>query len=305
MTKARILITGARGFIGRQVIAGLAKDAELHGVSRHAHEDRSLIWHEADLTDGDACERLIHDVRPSVLVHCAWETKHGHFWHADSNHAWREAGKSLFTAFKATGGQRIVALGTCAEYGTSDAALKEADDTNAPETLYGQAKLDLLQCLRGLTVSFAWVRVFNAYGPHEDPRRFVPNVCNALLSGAPAACSSGRQIRDFIDVRDLGRAVATLTTSPLTDAINIGFGQPVSIAEIATRLGAIAGRPDLIALGQLPDRPGEAPLLIPDLSRQTRELRFQPTISLNEGLHDAFQWWKPGAEAAVGTQGMR
>ena len=98
-------------------------------------------------------------------------------------------------------------------------------------------------------------------------------------------------MRDFIDIRDLGRALAQLAGAPLNGVINLGHGTSVTIGTLVSTIGELAGRPDLIRLGALPDRPGEAPVLVPDLSRQTRELGFLPAIGLREGLGDALAFW--------------
>jgi len=291
--KPRLLLTGATGFVGRQLRQQLGSGFELHCTSRGPGESIGR-WHRLDLRDPDASIALIETIRPEVLVHAAWNTQHGEFWEAKDNDDWLAAGRALFSAFARVGGRRIVACGSCAEYpGAGDWPRREGEriPPSAPATGYGRAKLALLEYLRDLPVEYAWARIFLAYGPHEDERRFVPSVARALLNGRPARCSFGGQVRDFIDVRELGRAIALLVRAPLTGVINLGQGKPVSIAEAACLLGAIAGKPELIELGALPDRPGEAPLLVPDLTRQTDELHFHPGIDLRTGLGDALEFW--------------
>lgn len=292
MTKPRILVTGARGFVGAQIIAGLNGHFDVHGVSRTVEEGRGITWHRADLRDPAACAAIIHDVRPTHLIHSAWETTHGVFWEAESNAAWLEAGKVLFAEFCAQGGGRIVGCGTCAEYTGSSAALREDDDTSHPASAYGRAKRNLMVALRDLPVSWTWARIFYPYGPGEGAARFVPSICQSLLRRVPANCSSGTQLRNFLDVRDLGAAIARLADSPLEGPINLGHPTSHKLGDVAKLLGEIAGHPALIKLGALPDRPGEAPVLIPDLTRQTQELNFAPRTTLNDGLAAAYHWWK-------------
>ena len=292
MTGQRLLLTGAKGFVGTQVLQHLPRDLEVHAVSRSAvvTGNTDVTWHRADLRDPAACRRLMADVCPDILVHCAWETEHGQFWEAASNADWLEAGRALFSEFVSAGGTRIVATGTCAEYVPSDGPLSETDDRGEPATRYGRAKLALLRHLETLPVSWAWVRIFNAYGAGEDARRFVPSVASALAEDRIAKCSSGRQVRDFIDVRDLGRAIAQLVQLDHEGPLNIGSGDPRPLAEIARALGRIAGKPNLIGLGALPDRPGEPPVLIPDTTRQAT-LSLMPQIPLEAGLADAWRYW--------------
>src|SRR5688500_3429808 len=169
--KRRALLTGARGFVGRQVRGHLADSFELHCTSREPVADASAVWHRVDLRDPQSCADLIERIRPDILVHTAWNTQHGEFWEAEDNAEWLEAGRSLFTAFSNAGGQRIVACGSCAEYPVGIVQPCREDEVIDPSEVgsgYGRAKLALLEHLRGLVVEFAWARIFFVYGPHED-----------------------------------------------------------------------------------------------------------------------------------------
>lgn len=294
MAAVRLLLTGATGFVGQQVRAHLSPGVDLHCVSRRVNAAADATWHACDLRDPAACQRLIIKVRPTILVHAAWNTTHGQFWEAEDNADWLEAGKALLSAFVMSGGRRIVGCGSCAEYSlTSSERRSEIEDEGAavPATLYGRSKLELLRYLRDLPVEHAWARIFLAYGPGEGVQRLVPSLARAVLAGKEVRCSSGQQVRDFIDVRELGRAIASLAMSELTGTINLGQGEDHTIGEVASLMGELSGRPDLIRLGALPDRAGEALRLSPDLSRQRDELGFTPAISLRQGLAEALSWW--------------
>src|SRR5690606_28146161 len=105
--------------------------------------------------------------------------------------------------------------------------------------------------------SFAWARLFFLYGPGEAPTRLVSSLARALVAGEQADCSTGRIVRDFMDVRDAGAALAALAASEVTGPVNIGTGRGTSIADIALTMGRLAGREHLVGLGTLPDRAGE------------------------------------------------
>lgn len=163
-----------------------------------------------------------------------------------------------------------------------------------PATRYGQAKNALRRHLaesdRGL--SWAWARLFHLFGPGEDRRRLVPSIALALLDERPALCTAGTQQRDFMDARDAGAALTALVDAPVEGPINIASGKAVAVAEIANALGRIAGRPELIRLGALPQRPGDPPLIVADTQRLARELGFRPRYDLRNGLVHCWNWWK-------------
>lgn len=292
MTKSRLLITGAKGFVGSHILQRLNSRFDVHAVSRTQTTDDKFTWHNADLLDSTECSLLIKDVRPSYLIHSAWETTHGAFWEAESNYIWLEASKKLFAEFIVQGGKRVVSCGTCAEYTGSQTPLCENDDTHDAASVYGRSKNELLNALSDMSVSYAWARIFYPYGDGEGSKRFIPSICQSLLEGVPAKCSSGQQLRNFMNVRDLGSAIAKLADHQLTGPINLGYPTSHKLGDVAKILGEISGRPDLIRLGALPDRAGEASVLVPNLTRQITELKFKPSIALRDGLIAAYNWWK-------------
>jgi len=102
---ARVLLTGARGFIGRHCRKRLLDDGwEVHAVAtRPLEEDDPAahdgsIWHVADLLDADAVRRLAAQVRPSHLLHLAWYTVPGDCYHSAENARLASAGRDLLAA---------------------------------------------------------------------------------------------------------------------------------------------------------------------------------------------------------------
>jgi nucleoside-diphosphate-sugar epimerase len=282
----RVLLTGAGGLLGRPAALALAaRGFEVVAVSRHGPV-------AADLLDAGARRTLMAHYRPSHWLHLAWETKHGYFWSAPENEDWVEASLDLARHFADGGGQRAVIAGSCAEYDWSAlprTPISEAAPL-APATAYGAAKCTLHARLARLArgaFDYGWGRVFLPVGEGEHPDRLVPSILRALLAGEPAAVTSGRQVRDFIDARDAGAAFAALLASDVTGPVNIGSGDGHSVAELATTLGRLAGRPELVRLGALPDRLDDPPYLVAKVDRLTQEVGFRPAIDFETMLADA------------------
>jgi nucleoside-diphosphate-sugar epimerase len=302
----RVLVTGASGFVGRQAVSALlATGAEVHAVSRQPLPI-DCAWHGVDLLDPDAAVGLVRQIRPDAVLHLAWCVGHGLFWTDPANTQWVAATLALARAAAKAGCRRFVGVGTGYEYDWPAASdCIEGVTPLAGHTPYDIAKAECRAALEtlfaGQGVGFAWARLFFLYGPHEDPRRLVSSVARALVRGEPAPCSHGLAVRDFMDVRDAGAALAAITLSGVTGAINVGSGFGARIAEVASTLGDLAGRPDLIKLGALPDRADEPPRIVADVTRLTEEVGFRPRFDLQHGLKDALAFWKaegPGATPA-------
>jgi nucleoside-diphosphate-sugar epimerase len=112
----------------------------------------------------------------------------------------------------------------------------------------------------------------------------VPSVLGALRRGEPVALGSGRPVRDFTDTAPIGRALAALAASAVTGPVNIASGEPVAIRALAERLGQLAGRPDLLRFGALPDRPGEPPAMVAAVERLRREVGWAERPCLAQDL---------------------
>jgi nucleoside-diphosphate-sugar epimerase len=305
----RLLLTGASGFIGSQAVALLAQRGfEVHAVSSRevagAKPEEAIVWHRVDLLDPGSTRALVREVRPTHLLHFAWYAKHGEFWTSSENLRWVEASLGLLRAFDEYGGRRVVIAGTCAEYDWSKVGHCVEDSSPlAPRTLYGASKDALRRVAqawaRERDISLAWGRVFFVFGEREWPERLVPSVARAVLAGRPAPCSHGLQLRDFLHTADAAGAFVALLDSAVEGAVNVGSGQPVSIGELVRLVGEVAGRADLVRLGELPERPGEPQELSADVTRLCEEVGWRPTLTLEQGVELAVRWQRSRVEASA------
>jgi nucleoside-diphosphate-sugar epimerase len=294
----RVLLTGASGFVGIAALDALGRrGAEVHAISRRQPlSNVSYEWHSIDLLDGDALTGAVRRIRPDVILHLAWVVEHGVFWTSPQNLDWVGASLALARAGAESGMHRFVGAGTCYEYDwPADSDCAEFATPLRPSTLYGVCKDATRRAIETFSEEagfrFVWARLFFLYGPGEGRKRLIPAVARSLAALRAAKCTSGDAVRDFMDVRDAGEALAAVALSDLAGPINIATGTGTRIADVAQKLGTISGRPDLVQLGALPDRSHEPPRIVADVTRLKSELDFRPRRDLCGGLRDAYEYW--------------
>jgi nucleoside-diphosphate-sugar epimerase len=286
---SRVLLTGAGGFIGRACVGPLlAAGFEVHALSREQRifPPGVTAW-QGNLLDPAEPARLMRAIRPTHLLHAAWDVTHGNFWTAQNNLNWLAASVHLLTAFLESGGQRAVGVGTCAEYAWTEATLEEISGPSAAATPYGRCKRalgDAYAAAAGLGLSTAWARLFFPYGPGDSPQRLVPALMASLAAGKRFPTTAGTQVRDFIYIEDVGQALSALLASSVQGAVNIGTGHGVPLARLINTIANEMGRPELVELGAMPLRPGDPAELIADASRLHEEVGFRARFNLQEGL---------------------
>ena len=266
-----VLLTGATGFVGRQVHAALAeRGVAVRVVIRTGTEARLVAPAEAIVTTGDlfaesaawwarACAGI------EAVVHAAWYAESGQYLHSPKN-AECLSGTLAFAAGSAEASVlRFVGVGTCFEYDVAAGTLSTRTQLK-PETPYAEAKAAAFNALstfltpRG--VAFAWCRLFYLYGEGEDARRLVPTLHRGLSAGEPVDLTSGRQIRDFLNVRDAGRMIADAALGSVQGPVNVCSGVPVTVRAFAERIADGYGRRDLLRFGARPDNVFDPPCVV-------------------------------------------
>jgi nucleoside-diphosphate-sugar epimerase len=298
MGAARVLLTGAGGFIGSQIARALVEHgAQVHAIVRDSSKAPRLAGivsklsiHEGDVLEEGARARLVAASLPEICIHAAWYAVPGKYLEAPENLAHVAASMDLASRVIDAGCKRFVGIGTCFEYALGNAAkpLDESAETG-PTFLYSRSKLDLWKHLdaymTAVQKSFAWCRVFYQYGPMEDAARLVPHVIDRLSSGGVAEMSEGAQVRDFLHVADVGAAIAKVALSDLEGVVNIGSGVPVTVREVVSTVARLCHAEDRVRFGAVPYRPGDPMYVCANVAR-LRQIGFTPRFDLESGLRD-------------------
>ncbi len=293
----KVILTGASGFVGRQVITSLLeRDYEVHAVSHNLPPvnliSKNLFWHEANLLEFEDVEKLTKKVKATHLLHFAWFVEHGKFWNAPENEIWVEASLNLLKNFRECGGERVVASGTCFEYSFNDEVLSEEKSRLIPQTIYGKCKLDLQKSLSDFDISWAWGRIFFLYGEYESPKRLIASVIRSLVKDEFAHCSHGNQIRDFLYVKDAADAFAALLDSEVEGCVNVASGEGIKIKEMVLQVAKQLDKRENVRFGVIDSPPDEPQYIVADTERLRAEVEWKPKHTLLQGIEETIKFWK-------------
>ena len=294
----KVLLTGARGFIGGHCISSLReRNYDVHAItSRDVPDNDEISWHRVDVLDYRSVTETLRAIKPTHLLHFAWYTEHGKFWNAEENLTWTNVSLHLIKEFIKNGGQRFVGAGTCAEYDWNYGFCSEHVTPLNPSSLYGRCKnavRSIIQEYASLcNVSFSWGRIFFLFGPDENKNRLVSHIITSLLQNRTADCSNGKQIRDFMYVTDVAEAFVALLDSEVKGAVNIASGRPASLRTIIETISTKLNGADKVRYGAIPEKAGDPPLLAADVRRLENEVKWTPSYSIDKGIEETINWWK-------------
>ena len=137
------------------------------------------------------------------------------------------------------------------------------------------------------------VRIFNTYGPRmrKNDGRVVPNFITQTLSDKPITVyGDGMQTRSFCYVSDLVEGIYELMISKINEPVNLGNPEEHTIKEFAEIIKELTKSKSKIIFEKLPvDDPH---VRCPDIGKAKKLLKWQPKVSLQEGLSRTLEWFK-------------
>ena len=114
-------------------------------------------------------------------------------------------------------------------------------------------------------------------------------------------CSNGKQVRDFLYVKDVASAFVSLLCSEFQGTVNIGSGIPVSLKEVVCKIGEKLDRLDLIRIEEGSNSPLDPDILFADVNRLNKEVGWMPKFDIEHGLDQSIEWWKKRLDLEPGS----
>ncbi len=303
----RVLVTGASGFVGANLVRRLLRDGhETHLLLRPSHQSwrieeiaGDVRAHEADMEDVEGVRRVVMEVKPDWVFHLAaygaYPNQTGLARMLTTNLVGCAA---LVDACVETGTESFVHTGSSSEYGYKDHATIE-DEALEPNSHYAITKASATDYCQWAALdrdlNAITVRLYSIYGPFEEPTRLIPTLIVHGLQGKLPPLVSPRIARDFVYVDDAVDAmlqVAAAPSIPRGAIYNICSGVQSTLAdvvEVARKLMGISAEP---IWSSMPDRSWDTDRWVGSPQRIEREIGWRAQTTFQEGLKQTIGWFE-------------
>lgn len=310
MTMSKALVTGGAGFIGSHLCDRLVAQGldvvVIDDFSLGRRENLAHLQDEIEIIDGSVLGLRDYAHRlegVEVIYHLAalisgYDSLHSPDEYLDVNM------KGLFRIIELArdlGRPRIVFASSSTVYGDQRSSPYAEDDPVSPPTVYALTKYSGEQTLalyaELYNLDYVCLRLFNVYGPRQNPDHPYANVtCKfahaAATHGRIARYGDGLQCRDFVHVDDVVEAMWRVTPGANSPVYNVGTGQTSTINELIELTQSLADGP--LYVDQQPPWPNDIRTIRADTTRLTREFGFRPHIGLPQGLAQTVSYFAPG-----------
>ena len=317
--KKRVFVAGHHGMVGAAIARQLSTVPDIELITRtRAELDLSVQADVADFFASEPIDEVYLGAAKVGGIH-ANNTYPAEFIYDNLmvecnvvNSAWK------------SGVQKLLFLGSSCIYPRlAKQPMKEEEllqgslePTNEPYALAKIAGIKLCESYnRQYGTDYRSVMPTNLYGPHDNYHPDNSHVIPALLrrfheakeSGADRITiwGTGKALREFLHVDDMARASIHVMNLPLEDYqavtearlshINVGSGVDCSIGELVQTICEVTGFDGTIEYDS--SKPDGAPRKLMD-NGKLRTLGWEPTISLKEGLADAYRWYVDNIDTA-------
>lgn len=312
----RVVVGGGCGFVGSYVVPALVERGARvtvvdnfeygQGVPAH-HRDRVRVV-EGDLRDSRTCRDALRDC--DMFINLA--AKASGIGFSRTHHAEMLVDNLLCglvplrTAVEQHVSRVVVMSSSCVYPDDAPVPTPELDAfVGNPEQVnegYGWAKrmqeLAATYLAREMSAPITVLRPFNLYGANYPWRsgekaHVVPSLVKRVLDGENPLIvwGSGQQRRNLLHGSDSAEVILRVVESGAQGAVNIGYEESTSVAELVTLICDVTGRRPAIEFDC--SRPDGAPRKAADSSR-LRELtrNYEPRVSLRQGIEEMVGWYE-------------
>jgi len=294
MSKQRVLVSGANGFVGREVTKALQRDYDVLPTDITFENQPEL---HLDVTNPFDIEYKLQAYKPDVIVHLAAKVA-GQPSIGDpySYYFVNVVGTlNLVDAMRINNVKHLVYVSSWSPYGSNIQLPITHTTPQQPENPYGVSKF----CAEQIVKNYAYLygiktvilRPTMIYGPNQPEKNVVQQLVDCMVSGERfVVYGTGEHTREFLYVTDAANAICkavnyvTKLTLKNYAVFVVGTGEPVSIAKLVNTALSIKSFP---ATYQTSDKWSFSQRS--DIGRTERLLNWKPQINLATGLRRVYE----------------
>ena len=292
MVKTKILITGGTGFVGYHLAKKcLGMNWSVESLStkspKHSRRLKQVKYLKCDISNLEKLKKILSK-NYDYIVNLAGYVDHTNKAKTMKSHF--VGCQNLTKIFLKSKIKKFIQIGSSIEYGRkSSPQIEEKNNIQKTYSVYGKAKLlstkMLLKVHKKHNFPAAIIRMYLVYGPKQDPNRLVPITIMNALKKKNFDCSKGNQVRDFIHVDDVIKAIIkTLKNKKSSGEIfNIGSGKQIKVKEVIKKICKIIGSGEP-QFGKIKLRTDEISKLYPNIDKAKKILKWKSKIGLGNGL---------------------
>ncbi|MBK8877244.1 MAG: NAD-dependent epimerase/dehydratase family protein [Haliscomenobacter sp.] len=304
-----VLVTGGAGFIGSHLVeALLARGIAVRVLSREAAPNnlQAVLHHPMlDIAVGDVMEGIDWEQATEgaeAVFHCQWGTlpRRSHQFLSRDLENTLLLGLQMLDGAVKSGVKKIIfpsSGGTI--YGATDEETLSEEHPQTPVSSYGLTKLTFEKYLHlyqyEYGIDYTVFRISNAYGPRQNlhrPQGVISHWLNQILqSGRIEVWGDGTVVRDYLYISDVIKGMlSALGENAQNQIYNLGSGIGISLNEIIERMQSVLGlKFDVTYKSQYHS---DVPHNVLDIEKAKRELAWAPSVAMEEGLRNCFDYIK-------------
>ncbi len=312
---AKILVTGAGGFIGSHLCEELVRQgAEVRAFVRYnSRNEKGLledlpveIQHQievipGDLKDPDAVKKVVKGCKKVFHLGALIAIPYSYF-HPFNFVQTNVVGTAhlLNACLEEDSVERIIHTSTSEVYGTAQYAPIDEKHPLQAQSPYAASKISADKLAESYYLSFGLpvvtLRPFNTFGPRQSLRAIIPTIISQALEGQKIRIGNMKPRRDFLYVRDTVRGFIQVgkCDEAVGRVVNIGTGQDVAIEELVKIILHLMGKKAEIETEERRIRPDKSEVmqLLSDTGLAQKLIKWSPQYSLEEGLRETIEWYR-------------
>ncbi|CAB4169749.1 WcaG Nucleoside-diphosphate-sugar epimerases [uncultured Caudovirales phage] len=287
----RVLVTGAAGFIGSNLIPVLHEAGHtvfgldnFFNPSERYRERMQWEISRGDVTNYDSLYDILSNRKIEAVVHLA---AHGSVPRSfanpyDSVRVNDLGFVNLLVAMKALGIERLVYASSSSVYGDNNRQVKVEGEEGKPLSPYALTKKTNEEFARiwapQANINAVGLRFFNVYGPGQRPHSQYSAVIPRFITQTPTLYGDGSKTRDFTFVGDVARAISLALdyTAKGSATLNVGTGTGTNLKQLLSLLSKTAK--------QMPERLGDVNYSIASTMLCESTIGFKAKVQIAEGL---------------------